>query len=190
LQRVALIPIRDFEGMTRLASVLQPHQRRDLSRSLADVAVSTATAASMNPRVLTSDPAVTAWAAQCGVHVLIDAGGGLSAAVASGIAELTEGEWMVMHGDLPLVTATALTQLADAASRHRFALAPSLDGGTNVIAGSGPFPFSYGPGSFHRHLASVPSAAVVSSPALSVEIDTEMHLRSLGSHRLPSSIRS
>lgn len=143
----------------------------------------------MDPRVLTSDPAVTAWAAQNGVHVLIDAGGGLSAAVTSGIAEHAEREWMVMHGDLPLVTATALTRLADAASRHRFALAPSLDGGTNVIAGSGSFPFSYGPGSFHRHLASVPSAAVVSSPALAVEIDTETHLRSLGSHRLPSSLR-
>jgi 2-phospho-L-lactate guanylyltransferase (CobY/MobA/RfbA family) len=144
----------------------------------------------MDPHVLTSDPGVTAWAAQNDVRVLIDAGGGLSAAVTSGVAEHAEHEWLVMHADLPLVTATALTQLADSASRHRFALAPSLDGGTNVIAGSGPFPFSYGPGSFHRHLASVPSAAVVSSPALSVEIDTEMHLRSLGSHRLPSSLRS
>ena len=96
---------------------------------------------------------------------------------------------MVTHADLPFVTAGSLETVASAAVTFGHALVPSVDGGTNVIAGSGSFRFSYGPDSFHRHLSLVPTAAVITDPTLSIEIDTEMHLRSVQSRPLRSSLR-
>jgi 2-phospho-L-lactate guanylyltransferase len=189
LSRIALIPIRDFEGMTRLEGILQPEERRDLSRDLADLALAAVAGTTMSPIVLTSDGTVRMWADRCGVRVMADSGGGLSASVTSAISEHALPDWLVTHADMPFVTADALSNLAEAASGSGHALAPSIDGGTNAIAGTGAFRFSYGPGSFHRHLSLAPAAAVISDPALAIEIDTEMHLRSVRNLRLPSSLR-
>jgi 2-phospho-L-lactate guanylyltransferase len=188
LNRVALIPIRDFDGMTRLASALPPEKRSDLSRALADLALEAVDGTSMTPLVLTSDASVAAWAAAHRVRVAADSGGGLSASVTAAVAEHALPRWLVMHVDLPLVTSDALQNLASAADEYLHAIAPSVDGGTNVIAGSGAFRFAYGPASFHRHLSRVPEAAVVTDPALVIEIDTEMHLRSVRSRSLPPSL--
>ena len=43
-------------------------------------------------------------------------------------------------------------------------VAPSADGGTSALGGKGDAFFSYGPGSFHRHLGSSPTAAIVARP--------------------------
>jgi 2-phospho-L-lactate guanylyltransferase (CobY/MobA/RfbA family) len=58
----------------------------------------------------------------------------------------------------------------------RTVLVPSSDGGTNVIASRGWFPFAFGPNSFEHHFATVPTAAVMPSPELSIDIDTPVHL--------------
>ena len=145
---------------------------------------------SMIPTVVTSDPVVSAWAAERGVSVAADHGGGLSACVTNAVVEHALPDWLVTHTDLPFVSADSLSSVATAASAAGYALAPSVDGGTNVIAGSGPFRFSYGPGSFHRHLSMVPTAAVLPDPALAVEIDTEMHLVSVRTLPIPPSLRS
>lgn len=189
LSRVALIPIRDFEGMTRLDGALNPNERRELSRDLADLVLAAVGGTTMEPIVLTSDEAVRTWAEGSGVRVVADAGIGLSASVANAVSEHAVPDWLVTHADMPFVTADALSNLAEAASGSGHALAPSVDGGTNAIAGTGPFRFSYGPGSFHRHLSAAPTAAVISDPALAVEIDTEMNLRSVRNLPLPSSLR-
>jgi 2-phospho-L-lactate guanylyltransferase (CobY/MobA/RfbA family) len=143
----------------------------------------------MSPIILTSDAAVRTWAAGSGVRVVTDSGIGLSSSVTSAVSEHALPDWLVTHADMPFVTAHALSNLADAASGSGHAMAPGVDGGTNVIAGRGPFRFSYGPGSFHRHLSLAPAAVVISDPALAVEIDTEMHLRSVRNRPLPSSLR-
>jgi 2-phospho-L-lactate guanylyltransferase len=188
LTRIALIPIKDFTGMTRLASILPTDERTDLSRSLASLALTALSDTDMAPAILTSDGAVEAWAAEQGVRAVEDGGGGLSASVTSAIAEHGSGEWLVMHADLPLVNADALRRFAVAARARGHAIAPSVDGGTNVIAGTGPFRFSYGPASFHRHFSTMPGATVITDPALVIEIDTEMHLRSVRSRPLPPSL--
>ncbi len=175
--------------MTRLEGILQPKERRELSRDLADLALAAVAGANMSPIVLTSDAEVRTWATASGARVIADGGSGLSASVTNAISEHALPDWMVTHADMPLVTADALGNLAEAAWGSGHALAPSIDGGTNAIAGSGPFRFSYGPGSFHRHLAAVPAAAVISDPALAIEIDTEMHLRSVRNLPVPSSLR-
>jgi 2-phospho-L-lactate guanylyltransferase len=189
LTRIALIPIRDFDGMTRLSEILPPDERTGLSRELADRAMSAVADTSMTPTVVTSDALVKAWATGHGVGVVADLGDGLSACVTSAVSDHALSGWLVTHADLPFVTADALSSVSAAASAAGHALAPSVDGGTNVIAGSGPFRFSYGPGSFHRHLAMVPSAAVLTDPALAVEIDTEMHFVSIRNLPLPPSLR-
>jgi 2-phospho-L-lactate guanylyltransferase (CobY/MobA/RfbA family) len=57
------------------------------------------------------------------------------------------------------------------------AIVPSYDGGTNVIGGhADDFPFSFGPGSFQRHLAKAPSAVVVTLPRLVLDLDTPRDL--------------
>ena len=78
---------------------------------------------------------------------------------------------MVVHADLPAIEAEDLdTTMSLLGSRS--ILAPSHDGGTSLIAGSTPaFPFSYGVGSFQRHLAAVPDAAVLIRPGLALDLD-------------------
>ena len=57
------------------------------------------------------------------------------------------------------------------------ALAPSYDGGTNVVAGTtSSFRFHYGPGSFRRHLAAAPTATVIVTPGLALDLDAPRDL--------------
>jgi len=84
--------------------------------------------------------------------------------------------WAVIHADLPLVTVEDLAAFFGAMAGGA-AIAPSHDGGTNVIgAGLAEFRFQYGPGSFHRHLAAVPGARVVCRPNLALDLDTPRDL--------------
>lgn len=157
--------------MTRLAGVLEPDQRRSLSISLATRAVNAATTARLQVIVVTSDLAVQEWAlGRC--DVVADVGVGLSSVVTNAVQHHALPEWLVLHADLPCVDADHLGRFAETASRDGAAIVPSLDGGTNVIAGTGPFEFVYGPGSFHANLARMPRARVSASSALSLEIDT------------------
>jgi 2-phospho-L-lactate guanylyltransferase (CobY/MobA/RfbA family) len=64
-------------------------------------------------------------------------------------------------------------------------IAPSHDGGTSLVAGHTRFPFTYGPGSFHRHVAaatavSASPAAIVVRPGLALDLDTAEDLAVAG----------
>ena len=174
--------------MTRLSPALSSEQRHDLSIALAAIALSAISGTSMDPAVVTSDPEVASWAKGEGVDIVADSGGGLSASVEAAVGQRIHTDWVVLHADLPFVTSAALETFLAAADGSGSALAPSVDGGTNAIAASGLFRFSYGPDSFHRHLARLHSAAVVSRPELAIEIDTEAHLSAVRSRPLPSSL--
>jgi len=76
---------------------------------------------------------------------------------------------------LQVLSGLGHTHGAGAAS-NTTVLVPSQDGGTNLIASEGPFPFAYGPGSFHRHFASVPRATIISTAELSIDIDSPTQL--------------
>lgn len=169
-----IVPLRDLTGMTRLAGVLDEDARAKLTRTLAERLTSAAQGAGMEVHVVTADDGVAGWASSLGANVVDDPGDGLDAAAAAGIS-LAGGRWIVAHADLPLVTADALATV-DALACDRYVLVPSLDGGTNVVAGSGAFRFAYGPGSFHRHLAAHPTAAVCVAAPLSVDVDTPRQL--------------
>jgi 2-phospho-L-lactate guanylyltransferase len=169
-----VVPIRDFNGMTRLAPGVPEALRVRISRALAERVVAAGCDAGLRSSVVSSDPEVVRWAIDRGCRVVPDPGAGLDAAAAAGIAAAGE-RWIVAHADLPLVSASALVEVADRLGAGPV-LVPSIDGGTTVIAWTGRFRFSFGPSSFHRHLAAHPGAAVMPSAALSIDIDTPRHL--------------
>jgi 2-phospho-L-lactate guanylyltransferase len=175
--------------MSRLRSVLTTARRADLSKELCARAVAAAQEAGLRVAIVSSSEAVMAWTQMIGVEWLPDPGEGLSAAAASAVASMNEAPWMVMHADLPLVSSRAVHAIAEA-SVKRTVLVPSSDGGTNVIASRGSFAFSFGPNSFERHFATVPTAAVMPGPELSIDIDTPLHLSVFPEVLRASSLRS
>ncbi len=175
--------------MTRLSGVLSPPQRVRLSTNLAEQTIAVSHTAGFRPVVLTSDPGVTTTARSNGAHVVGDDGTGLTGAVTAAVRDL-DGPWIVVHADLPLLDSDVLAQVARTADERGHAVCPSIDGGTNVFAGTGQLDFSYGPGSFTRHLAMVPSAGVIADRRTALEVDTPGHLAALRSLRLVSSLVS
>ncbi|MCL1588675.1 MAG: 2-phospho-L-lactate guanylyltransferase [Actinomycetia bacterium] len=172
---VALVPIRSFNGMTRLASVLDPQKRSDLARMLASRVLDAVSAAGLETIVVTSSDDVARWARGNKASVHKDPRTGLSDAINSCVSAVGSAPWLVIHADLPLVTPLAIATVARA-SRSAMVIVPSYDGGTTVIAGNGTFPFAYGIGSFQRHYATAPHATIIVSPELSADIDTELGL--------------
>jgi 2-phospho-L-lactate guanylyltransferase len=170
-----IVPIRDFSGMSRLSAVLDIDGRSRLARELSTRTVNAAVQAGLDVVVVSSSRDVIDWAGTIGLRVLEDPRMGLSTAAASATASLDGSPWIVLHADLPLVSALGLRHIADLGS-HVTVLVPSQDGGTNVIASTGIFPFAYGPGSFHRHFASSPHATIISNAGLSIDIDTPLQL--------------
>jgi 2-phospho-L-lactate guanylyltransferase (CobY/MobA/RfbA family) len=92
-------------------------------------------------------------------------------------------DWIVVHTDLPLLTPSEVGDVVAPVRAGMVAIAPSADGGTSAMAGSGPATgFAYGPGSFHRHLARNPGAAIVVRLGLLHDVDTYPDLVSARSH--------
>lgn len=172
-----IAPIREFAGMTRLRDVLDRDARVELSMALAGRLLAAAREAGLSRLVVTADRDVEQWAGVNGATTIRDQGTGLDAAVSGAVASV-DGPWIVAHADLPFVTASALASIA-AITTGSTVLVPSVDGGTTIVAGIGAFPFSFGPSSFHRHLAARPHALVVANVALSVDVDTPRHLRAV-----------
>jgi len=148
-----LVPVKSFaKAKLRLAGALDPPQRRALAQDLAARVLSAASG--LPTYVACDDRDVAAWAERRGARVLWTPGLGLSGAVASGVASLAADGYdlaTVSHADLPLVTT-----LGHVGEEGHVTLAPDrhLDG-TNVVSlpTASDFHFSYGRGSFPRHVA-------------------------------------
>jgi 2-phospho-L-lactate guanylyltransferase len=148
-----VIPVKAFSrAKARLAEVLSPAERADLSRSMATTVV--AAAGPLDVVVVCDDEDVRAWAEGLGVEVLWTPGLGLNGAVSAGVAHVAAGgrtRVVVAHADLP--RATDLSVVLDGLP---VTIVPDRHGdGTNVISlptGVG-FRFAYGAGSCARHVA-------------------------------------
>lgn len=170
-----VVPVKAFTAAkVRLAGTLDPLERAELARQMAQVVVGAA--APLPVVVVCDDAEVRAWAQGAGARVVWCPGRGLNGAVADGVAALRHdgvATAIVAHADLPL--ATRLDWLADFPG---VTLVPDrrLDG-TNVAAvptDSG-FRFSYGAGSFARHRAEAAAlglaARIVRDDRLSWDVD-------------------
>lgn len=151
--RAVLIPVKDFhEAKRRLAPALGPEQRVALARSMAERVVRAAR--QLPVAVVCDDTGVADWARGLGALVVWAPERGLNHAVQDGVRQLAAvgvRRVTVAHADLPL--ADDLTWVGDWPG---VTIVPDRRGdGTNVIAlpTNVGFVFSYGPGSFGRHLA-------------------------------------
>jgi 2-phospho-L-lactate guanylyltransferase len=177
---VVLVPVKAFtDAKARLATVLGGVERERLARWTSARVL--AAAGELPTYVACDDEQVAAWATEHGASILWHPGVGLNAAVNNSVAELRDAgvsNVVVAHGDLP--RAHSLAALAEP---DTLTLVPDRRGdGTNVIAvpTAMPFRFSYGPGSFQRHLAAAIAARlsvrVRRDPLLALDIDTPSDL--------------
>lgn len=180
---VGIIPIKSFRfGNQRLGSTLGERQRIALGQALAGHVGETVEQAGLIPLLVTGDGEVVEWAISSGFPTVPDPGLGLDAAAAAGVewASATASAWIVLHSDLPLLRVADLKTIIDAGP---VVLAPSSDGGTSAIAADRPIRFSFGRSSFHKHLARLTEATVITTTGLLHDVDTADDLRSVLAHR-------
>lgn len=156
---IAVIPLKGFAvAKGRLAPVLDQQQRSSLARTTAGHVVRACADGGLDIMIVTGDEAVAAWAVQHSAIVIPDPSQGLDAACRVAI-EQCDGPWIIVHGDLPLLDGATMTDARATLTAGGSVIAPSRDGGTNLLGSQGRIRLSYGPGSFHRHLASLSNLA-------------------------------
>jgi len=186
LQRpLAIVPLKSFE-VAKGRLDLPTEVRSSFARAVAERVITACRGAGFEPRVVTGSESLREWATTLGAGSLDDPPhGGLDAAAGLGVTEALRLEvpWLVVHGDLPLLDAVDLRPVLKPLNEGALVIAPSRDGGTNVLGSMGPFEFRYGPASFHRHLAAAaghPVHVVVrSGTALEVDTLPDLHAAAL-----------
>jgi 2-phospho-L-lactate guanylyltransferase len=143
-----------------------------------------AAAAPLPVAVVCDDAEVAAWARDHGALVVREPGRGLNGAVEAGVDFLRRAgveRVVVAHADLPRAAHLASLAVGDGVT-----LVPDRRrDGTNVIVvpATAGFRFSYGPGSFARHLAETERlglpARVVDDPLLAFDVDEPADLETL-----------
>ena len=169
-----VVPIRSFDGaLSRLTSVLGRSGCRHLMRRMAGRVV--AAADGLPVHVATDDTEVAAWAADLGAEVVPVGRPGLSVAASVAVDRLAAAgteRVVVAHADLALARS-----LRPAVGLGMVIVPDRRRDGSNVLcvpAACG-FQFSYGPGSFRRHVAEAGrlqlAVTVVEDDALAADID-------------------
>ncbi len=169
------VPVKPFGvAKRRLGPAVDAATRSQLGRAIAAETLNVVAASGALPVVVSGDAGVASWARTAGWEVIGERpGSGLDGAAAAVVAASPR-SWAVLHADLPLVRPADLAAAWEADAPA--VLAPSRDGGTSLFLGSGPMRFAYGPGSFTRHLARAPGAAVVVRPGMALDLDTPADL--------------
>lgn len=185
---MAGIPVKPFGvAKRRLAAVLSPAARVALSQGLAQRTCLALAEAGAEPLVLAADAEVAAWADRLGVAATLEDGSDLDLAAAAALRAVDgERRWLICHADLPFVEGAALRAVVRTLTGGRAVIAPSRDGGTTLIGGIVPsFRFSYGPGSFRRHLCRLAplDPQVFVDPRLAVDLDEPSDLEA--ARRMP-----
>lgn len=181
------MPVKAFaEAKIRLAPALGPADRAELARTMAAGVI--AAARPLPVAVVCDDVEVARWARAHAALVIWEPGRGLNGAVEAGVTQLGAAgveRVVVAHADLPhaagLGTLAAHTGVMLVPDRQR--------DGTNVavIPAHAGFRFSYGPGSFARHLLEADRlglpAQVLDDPLLAFDVDWPADLVTLAADR-------
>lgn len=175
-----LVPVKSFaHAKRRLGPAMGDEARTALVRRMAAGVL--AAAAPLPYAVVCDDTEVADWARRQGALVIWEPGRGLNGAVQAGVEHLGAmgvGQVTVAHGDLPHARGLGSLPPFDGVT-----LQPDRHGnGTNVlrVPTDCGFRFSYGPGSFARHLAECTrlglAVQVLDVPALALDIDSPADL--------------
>jgi 2-phospho-L-lactate guanylyltransferase len=182
-----VVPIRAFVGgQARLVGAIDDAARADLGRELARRVL--AAASPLPVVVVTDSPEVRAWAELAGATAVIGDPGSLDASARAGVQWCRDQELpraIIAHADLPW--ARTFAAVANDSSRPIVVVVPChRDDGSPVL--SVPvdlgFEFSYGEGSFRRHVATARrlgvGVRVVRDPNLAFDVDVPADLTQLG----------
>ncbi len=131
-----LVPVNRLDrAKGRLAELLSPAQRSELALTTLATVLHAVAGAGGAATVLSADPTVRAAATH--PHVPLDESAeasGLNGQLAAAIATLSVSEVLILHGDLPLVTADDVqTLVASAQESPSLTMVESPDGGTNAM---------------------------------------------------------
>lgn len=174
-----LVPVKAFaDAKVRLAPALDPDRRARLARTMAAGVVRAA--GHLPVWVVCDDDEVARWAQGVGASVLWMPSRGLNLAVTDGVVALAaEGvaRVIVCHADLPAAIRLDHLVPADPRAPTMVVVPDRRRDGTNVVSlpTSSGFRFSYGAGSFPRHLDEARriglDVEVVDDPTLSWDVD-------------------
>jgi 2-phospho-L-lactate/phosphoenolpyruvate guanylyltransferase len=170
----AILPLKlGADRKSRLAPILSPEERRRLSDRMAEHVIAELCAVGAIEEIVMLSPRPTP---DGKVRHVLDQGRGLNAELDE-VAVAIPRRLLVIHGDLPLVSAQDITALLDVAVASGCAIAPDRHGqGTNALAlKSWPdgFGFAFGTHSFARHQQRLgDNLAIVHRAGLACDIDT------------------
>ena len=182
----ALVPFKGPDGAkVRLGAYLSPRERRDLTLAMAQDVLEALTRATLSGVLIVSrSPAAVELAREFDAEVFADAAGDLTGAVTEAsafVADRADGT-MIVHGDLPLLTADEVNR---AIRGHRdITLLPDRDDvGTNCIIATPPnaMTYQFDGTSFEPHKALARRAGfeprILRLPGFALDIDTIEGLR-------------
>ncbi len=183
------IPVKPFGvAKQRLHPRLDAPSRSRLGREVARRTAQVASDAGADVVFVTGDAGVRRWAQGHGYLTLDESPSetsGLDGAAAA-VRDLAVEQgrpWLLLHADVPLVSVADIVALLEPLAAGKAVIAPSYDGGTTALGAHRFIEFSYGAGSYHRHLRSMPDAAVVVRPGLAHDLDTVADLDEIRSCR-------
>lgn len=189
MEVLAAVPARQsISPKSRLASVLSAETRRLLSLRMATRVIGAIEEAGARPLVLAADRRVMDWARRRGWEAIVDRKPSLDVAAAGAVETATRlgVPWLVVHADLPLLSAADVGIAMEALVGGGWVIAPSSDGGTSAIGGplGADLDFAYGKASFHRHLSRLRhhSPEVIYRLGFALDLDRPSDLAAALSH--------
>jgi 2-phospho-L-lactate guanylyltransferase len=188
-----LIPVKSLtNAKQRLASVLDQATRTELAQAMLLDVIETLYAWANRPDVgiVTSDPFALELARRFEFQIIPDhANRSETDAIemATRVCETRGADsTLVIPGDIPLVRASELEQILQAAPAEGSVLVPAADGrGTNAVwrRPPGVFPLRFGNDSFKPHLAAARATqkpcVVLSLPGIALDVDNPSDLQQL-----------
>ena len=191
MELAILIPVKRLdEAKSRLAGVLDEPNRQALMRELLDRVAAAAREAACGPVWLaTSDPSGRALAAELGVDLVSDGGLAWNEGLEHARRQLQPQPHRVLYlaGDLPLVTADDVRELAAAAPPRGVVIGRARDGGTNALLVSPadalqPRFGEHGSAAVHRYaaLAADLQVVILDLPGVALDVDTPEDIADAG----------
>lgn len=188
-----LIPVKNLTGAKqRLASILNQPTRTELAQAMLFDVLDAVSKSNARDEVglVTNDDFAIKLARHFNFQIIPDnANSGETDAIAMAtVFCVAQGisSTLVIPGDIPLIQASELNQILDAAPENGSVIVPAADGrGTNAILRrpAGLFPLRFGNDSFKPHLAAARATnhpcLVISLPGVALDIDNPSDLRDL-----------